>query len=202
MIQNIVFDMGWVLVEYKPLEYIREYLQDENDIATMYQKMFNAPEWLENDRGTISREDFINLVCARIPERLHPAAKQIWEHWVEYIKPIAETNELAAELKEKGYRIYLLSNVSERYYSFRKLIPALPYFDGEFVSADVHFIKPEKEIYELFFQRFGLNPQECFFIDDRAENVAAGEQFGMPGFCYQQDVQSLKLTLRGAGIRI
>lgn len=202
MIRNIVFDMGWVLVEYKPLDYIREFLKQEDDIAAIYQEMFNAPEWLRNDRGTIEPDEFIHTVCTRIPERLHPAAKQIWQHWHEYIKPIGETNTLAEQLKKNGYHVYLLSNVSERYYLFRDLMPAVSCFDGEFVSADVHFIKPEKEIYQLFFERFGLNPEECFFIDDRPENVAAGEAFGMCGFCYGQDIGALKIALKNAGVTL
>lgn len=202
MIRNIVMDMGWVLVEYKPSEYIRRFLSDENDIAVMEKEMFHAPEWLENDRGTIAPEKFLSTVCSRIPERLHEAAAQIWEHWYEYIKPITDTNALAVDLKRNGYRLYLLSNVSKKYYDFRKLIPALPFLDGQFVSADVHFIKPEEEIYRLFFQRFDLNPQECFFVDDCAENVAAGEQFGMRGFCYQQDIGALRLALQNAGVAV
>lgn len=202
MVRNIVFDMGWVLVEYKPLEYIREFLKEDADVAIINEQMFNAPEWLQNDRGTIEPEEFIRIVCSRIPERLHPAARKIWEHWHEYIKPIRETNALAEQLKKNGYHVYLLSNVSERYYLFRDIMPAIPCFDGEFASADVHFIKPEKEIYALFFARYGLNPEECFFIDDRPENIAAGETFGMRGFCYGQDINALKLALQNVGVAI
>ena len=202
MIRNIVFDMGRVLLEYEPLEYIREYLKDENDIEIMNREMFNASEWPENDRGTISSDQFISLVCARIPERLHLPAKQIWEHWYEHLKPIEETNAIAADLKKRGYQVYLLSNVSVKYYVFRRLITAIPFFDGEFISADVHYIKPEREIYELFFQKYNLDPRECFFIDDCAENVAAGEQFGMSGFCYRRDIDALKFALEHAGVRI
>ncbi len=202
MIRNIVFDMGWVLVEYKPKEYISEFIQDEADAAEIYEKMFRAPEWLNNDRGTVDPDDFIQLVCERIPARLHPVARQIWEHWHEYLKPIAETNALALQLKKNGYHLYLLSNVSTRYHLFRHIMPATSCMDGEFISADVHFIKPEKEIYQLFLGRFALNPAECFFIDDMPENIAAAKQAGIQGFCFSQDVNALKDALKDAGVTV
>ena len=118
------------------------------------------------------------------------------------MKPIMSTNRLAEELKEKGYRIYLLSNTSKEYYIFRKQIPSIESFDGEFISADVHFNKPEKEIYELFFKQFQLKPAECFFIDDRADNIATAEKLGMRGFRYQQDTNALRLALKNADITI
>ena len=194
--------MGWVLLDFKPEEYIHEFITDENDTELLMREFFGGPEWQDSDRGTISDEHFLTMVCARLPERLHSTANQLWEHWYEYLKPIQNTSELVGELKGKGYRIYLLSNTSDKYYRFREGIPAIKFFDGEFISADVHFNKPEKEIYQLFFQRFHLNPEECFFIDDREDNIAAGEQLGMRGFRYMQDIDALRLALRNAGIAI
>lgn len=202
MIKNIVFDMGWVLLEYKPPEYIRRWVADPADIELIDREMFRTQEWLKNDRGTIEPEDYLNFVLSRLPQRLHAAAAQIWEHWFEYLTPIPETNRLAEQLKRNGYRVYLLSNVSKKYYIFRGLIPCHEFFDGEFVSADVHTIKPEPEIYRLFFKQYNLNPAECFFVDDRAENIAAGQAFGMQGFCYQQDIAALKNALVQSGVKV
>jgi haloacid dehalogenase superfamily, subfamily IA, variant 3 with third motif having DD or ED len=200
LINNIVFDMGNVLIDYQPMEYVRKHVTGREDAQTVLNAMFGAPDWPENDRGTVTYEQFLERVKARIPDRLYPAAKQLWESWITYLKPIPETNRLARELKQKGFRLYLLSNVSIRYCEFRRTISAIDCFDGEFISADVHFIKPETEIYRLFFSRFGLTPQECFFIDDNAENIAAARRLGMDGFRFQQDVRELRQALKEAGV--
>lgn len=42
-------------------------------------------------------------------------------------------------------------------------------------------MKPNKEIYLRLFEKFNLKPEECFFIDDREENVVVGEKLGMVG---------------------
>ena len=60
----------------------------------------------------------------------------------------------------------------------------LTYFDGIIVSCDVYHIKPEREIYEYMLDQYHLRTQECFFIDDRLENVEATEKLGMQGIVF------------------
>ncbi|HEX2985455.1 MAG TPA: HAD family phosphatase [Caproiciproducens sp.] len=202
MIRNVVFDLGRVLVEYTPELYIRKYVSDDGDVAIINREMFHAPEWLDNDRGSITSDQFLQAVCKRIPQRLHAEVKKIWENWQNFLVPIPETNALAKNLKERGYHVFLLSNMSEKYYGIRHIIPALPYLDGEFISADVHQVKPDEEIFQTFLKRYGLKSQECFFIDDRAENIAGAEKTGMKGFCFRHNVAELKKTLKGAGVEV
>ena len=49
------------------------------------------------------------------------------------------------------------------------------------VSGTERLTKPDPAIYALALDRFGLTPGEGLFIDDRLENVAAGEVAGFPG---------------------
>lgn len=202
MIQNIVFDMGRVLIHYQPPEYVKPFVKEEADQRLLLNAIFDAPDWPDNDRGTVTYEEFLERIRSRTPERLYHAAEQVWKNWILYLTPIPETNQLAMELKRCGYRLFLLSNVSTRYYEFRKTIMAIDNFDGEFLSAEVHRIKPDPEIYRLFFQRFALNPEECFFIDDNPDNIEAARKLGMPGFCYGQDIAELRRALADAGIRV
>lgn len=202
MVKNIVFDMGRVLIEYSPEDYVRNYVSGDEDANCLLEAIFNAPDWIDNDRGSVTYDEYLARIKSRLPRHLYSAAEQLWEHWIDYIQPIPETNELAKVLKQKGYELYLLSNVSVRYREFRGKITSIPYFDGEFISADVLAIKPEREIYELFFKRFGLVPEECFFIDDNPDNIAAAKQLGMQGFRYQWNIDDLKYALRNAGINI
>ena len=38
-------------------------------------------------------------------------------------------------------------------------------------SAEIKYLKPQKEMYEHLFRRFGLKPEECYFIDDPPMNI-------------------------------
>ena len=82
-------------------------------------------------------------------------------------------------------------------------IPALSLLDGLFISALYGYIKPEKEIYEAFFKKFSLVPEECFFIDDNAVNIEAAKKLGMDGYVYKApDISGLKTRLSSLGVKI
>lgn len=200
MIRNIVFDMAWVLFEYRPMDFLKKYLP-EQDAELVHRELFCAPEWIETDRGTLSDGDYLAGALRRLPPRLHAMAEYLYAHWHEMPEPIPAMERVVGRLKQNGYGIYLLTNMSGRFYRFYKGIPAIRYFDGMVVSADVHTVKPEPEIYLELFRRFGLRPEECFFIDDREENVQTGLELGMQGFCFRQDTEELCAALRQAGVR-
>lgn len=201
MIRNIVFDMAWVLFEYRPMDFLGKYLPEE-DAVLVNRELFCAPEWIETDRGTLSDEAYLAKTLGRLPPRLRPAASYLYAHWHEMPAPIPAMEHIIGGLKRNGYGIYLLTNISSRFYRFYKRIPAIRYFDGMVVSADVHAVKPEPEIYLELFRRFGLRPEECFFIDDRPENVHAGLELGMGGFCFRQDMDELRAALGQAGVLV
>lgn len=119
------------------------------------------------------------------------------EHWHEYnLRPAAGMEELVCSLKNRGYRIYLLSNASHRLRVYETEIPGHQYFDGTIVSAEEKLLKPEPEIYERLFEKYGLFPEECFFIDDKPENVEGGKACGMDGYCFADgDLEKLKVFL-------
>lgn len=201
MIRNVVFDMGKVLIQFDVEHYLSCFASTPEDREKLRREVFRSVEWVQLDRGTVTDEQAAALICQRLPERLHPAVTGIFQQWHEDIPPLDGIYELASDLKDNGYRLYLLSNTSARFHQFRKNIPALRFFDGEFISADVGLLKPELEIYRRFFQRFSLNPEECVFIDDVPANIEASVRAGMPGIVYNDDPQELREKLRALGVR-
>lgn len=202
MIKNIVFDMGGVLINFDAARYTARFVPDPADYELIRRELFRSVEWIQMDRGTITDEEAVAAACARLPQRLHQAVQDILDHWHQDIPPLDGIYDLVEELKGKGYGIYLLSNTCTRYHSFRKNIPALRFFDGEFISADCHFIKPEAEIYRLFLSRFGLEAGECVFIDDVPLNIEAAIRCGMGGIVYHNDPVRLRRQLRELGVDV
>ena len=76
------------------------------------------------------------------------------------------------------------------------------YFDGKLISCDVKVVKPMREIYQIFTDRFLLDPEECLFIDDAPANVAAAITCGWNGIVFHGDAVQLRLKMRQFGIRI
>lgn len=200
MIKNIVFDMGNVLISYDPVLFIQKYTDDPKTQQMLKENIFGTVEWIRFDRGTITKEGLEEAVLKKLPEDFHASAKKILLHWYEEMKPIEAMVPLIQKLKSKGYKIYLLSNTSADYYHFRKNVPALSLFDGEFISCEWHFIKPEAEIYRAFFSHFQLVPAQCFFIDDAAANIESGINAGMKGCIFRGDMTALASSLAEEGV--
>ena len=202
MIKNIVFDMGGVLINFDAARYTARFVQDPADYELIQRELFRSVEWIQMDRGSITDEEAVKAVCSRLPERLHQAVRDILDNWHRDIPPLDGIYELVEELKGKGYGIYLLSNTCSRFHSFRENIPTLRFFDGEFISADCHLVKPEPGIYQQFLETFSLDGAECVFIDDVPLNVEGAVRCGINGIVYHGRPGLLRRQLRQMGVDV
>ena len=203
MIRTIVFDMGGVLIGFDHAALIRDAgVTDPEDAALLDDEVLCSLEWVRLDRGTMDREEGLLGMCARLPERLHAAARHLVYEWFVPMRPVAGMADLVRELKELGYPVYLLSNAGTNQKDYWPLIPGSECFDGRLVSADVGLLKPEAGIYRLLFEEFSLRPEECFFIDDAPGNVEGAFEAGMPGFIFRGDVKKLRAALIERGVPV
>lgn len=201
MIKNIVFDMGKVLVGYDGMRVCEHFLQDPSDQQQVHTAVFVSPEWVQLDMGVIPEEQALAQMCSWLPERLRQPAALCMENWHRYCMwPIEGAGDVVREYKEKGYGIYLCSNASLRLLDcYRQVIPAIDCFDGVLFSAEVKCMKPQKEMYLHLFERFGLRPEECYFIDDQPLNIEGARNCGMDGFCHRDgSAATLKKALEKA----
>lgn len=202
MISSIVFDMGGVLIRWNPEDMLRQYELSRQDMEILNRELFKSVEWIQQDRGILSEEELARLVCARIPERLHQPVKTLVYGWHRrHLSPMPGMAELVRELKEAGYHIYLLSNASLALREYFPRIPGSECFEKLLVSAEEKVLKPSHEIFERLYEKFGLNPGQCWFIDDSPQNVEGAIQTGMGGSVFYGDVKRLRRELIQAGIR-
>lgn len=201
MIENIIFDMGQVLIRWEPDLLTAHLKLSEADNTLVKTQVFASVQWVQLDRGTISEEDATAVVCKRLPEHLHEAAETlICDWWKRPLVPMPGMEALIRELKGKGYGIYLLSNASLRLRSYFHRIPGADCFDGLLVSSEERLLKPQHEIFETLYSRFGLDPEKCFFIDDSPANVEGALRTGMEGTVFRGDTQALREELRERNI--
>ena len=195
MIKNIIFDMGNVLLDYNPQDYVKAFLHCEEDQDMVLTALFGGQEWLDLDHGLITERDALKKMLQKLPKRLHQEARALFYGWQNYTRPIEGVNLLAIKLHRAGYRLYLLSNTGVRLHVYAHRLPALQYFDGAVMSADVQQVKPEPQIYQILFDRYHLDPKECFFIDDCEQNLKTGKQFGMHVYLFDGDEKKLESAL-------
>ena len=180
MIRNLVFDVGGVLLEYRWQDMFRQQGLSEEEIGKLEQVLFRDEIWAwKLDTGAIT----VAQAIVEFREKGVPHPEEVtWflEHIEEMSVPRPEIWQQVVDLKEKGYRIYLLSNYSqEMIEKHTKGASFLKVLDGGVISYQIHAIKPDHEIYETLLKRYDLKPEECVFLDDRLENVEGGKRAGM-----------------------
>lgn len=202
MIRNIVFDMGQVLIRWKPADMLDALPLTAQERQLLLEELFQNVEWVMQDRGALKEAETLALVAPRLPEHLHPMAEELvfWFRW--HLIPMPGMAELVRELKEQGYGLYLLSNASTALRGYFPGIPGSECFDGIVVSGEEKVMKPLAKIYETLFDRFDLKAEECLFIDDAPANIDGAAVCGMQGILFRGDVKRLRRELRSRGITV
>ena len=187
MTTHVVFDLGAVLLTWEPVALVQTQLAPHAPTAdaahALAVQMFHHEDWLGFDRGTHTLDDAIGRMALRLSlpaDRLSNVLAPIGER----LEPIAVTVNLLASLRDRrdageDLRLYYLSNMPEPYARVLEYRHAFfRWFDGGIFSGDVKLIKPQREIYDLLTERYGLVAADTLFIDDSLPNVLAARELG------------------------
>ena len=112
MYKNYIFDFGKVLVKFEPEYMTKQYIENEDDVKLAQEVIFDRLYWDELDAGTITDQEVIDGIKNRLPERLHTAAVDVYNHWYYHLPFIDGICEVVKEIKAKGGKLFLLSNIS------------------------------------------------------------------------------------------
>ncbi len=192
MIRNIVFDLGRVLLEYDPIEYINRF-NFSNDIKEKLNEIiFRSEYWLDCDKGTKSvSKDLTRILIHENKDLETEISMVINKDWVTMLTLKQETEKFLIELHNLNYRIYILSNLSEDAYKFVVNYDFFKYIDGGVYSYQENLVKPDSKIYEVLLSRYNLIPEETIFIDDSQENIEAANKLKIHGIVFQ-DINQVK----------
>ncbi|MBE6053517.1 MAG: HAD family phosphatase [Clostridium sartagoforme] len=200
MYKNIIFDLGNVLLEFNPKEYLENKIPGEK-VEDVYKAIFKSEEWAMLDRGTITQEEAIKNICDRNSSCSHEIILA-FKDWYDILSPIMGTVEVLSALKDNGYNIYYLSNFHElAFHKVTKVNKFFELFDGGVVSYAEKLLKPEKEIYKMILDRYKLNPSETIFVDDMEANVEGAKKLGIKAILFK-DAKKLKEELNNLNIKI
>ena len=181
MIKNLIFDVGEVLLHYRWKEMLMDYGLDEQNAIRVGTEMFEDPDkiWHIFDLGTKSDDEIADMFCKKYSddeevirwfikhgEYMHVARPKVWKK--------------VHELKQKGYKIYLLSNYPETLFKkHTEYADFMDDIDGMMVSYMIREAKPDEVIYKALCDKYGLDKNESIFFDDREENVEGAVKFGL-----------------------
>lgn len=195
MIKNIIFDFGRVIVDFDETKMTRAYIKDEAFVPLVRDIIFDRLYWDPLDIGGISDEELKRCAAERLPKELIPAAHAVYDHWIDHIDPIPGIEEAIRTARERAEGLYLLSNISEKfaneYGSNPTIKRVLSLFDGLVLSGPLHMIKPDARIFHYLLDTYGLEADECLFIDDSPKNIAGARAVGIHTYLFDGDAKKL-----------
>ena len=197
--QAIIFDWGGVLIDTPA----------PGMLALFAQEFGVTPEAVNNaykpfggrfQKGQIAEHDLWEGLCAALGV-VKPYDPLLWEHvFGQVYTPKGEMFTLASMLKDRGYKVGLLSNTeSPSVRVFHR--QGYTMFDAAVFSCEEGTAKPEPRIYEIALERLGVKPPETVFIDDRADFIEGAQKLGIHTIHFEHP-QQVKETLASLAIPI
>lgn len=183
MIKAVIFDLNGVFLK-------SEFLSDR----------------MVRDYG-INKDEFIAALKIVMDQVRLPNAPKVFDLWKSYFDKwnlklteeeflkywfsgeslVPELLNYANELKQKGIKIFILSNnFRERTTYYRENFPQLfAEFDGVYFSWETGFVKSQPEAYLNLLRKNGLEPGECVFFDDSDKNIELAKSLGIHSQKYE-----------------
>lgn len=196
MIKNYVFDFGNVLAHFDKYDLTAAHISDPETAATVSEVVFDRLYFDKLDNGTITDDEVKTEVCKRLPPDLHDVARTVYDKWVVSMPPIDGMPELIADIKAKGAKLYLLSNISvgfaKRYHECPWIKELFSLFDGLVFSGPIGMTKPNRDIFEYLLEKYSLDAKECIFIDDSELNINGAKAAGLNTYRFDGNADKLR----------
>ena len=185
---DIILDMGNVLLEWNKDKILRGVVKTEKDYMILDKAIFQSGLWERLDLGTLTREELVLKVVSMIGSIYQEKVQEVVWNWPSYIEIYTEVFPLLVRLKEKGHRIFVLSNTSPVFYELleEQLSPLNEILDGFVLSCDIKAIKPDPKMFEEILRKYQLDPANCVFLDDIAYNTKMAETLGIKAYQVKQ----------------
>ncbi len=129
-------------------------------------------------------QDLIEFVLDELSVRPGPAARQtaveLLDEELQSVAIAPGALSLLAFLKNRGYKLGLISNLSSPHRQPVKELGLSDYFDATCFSCDEGIKKPTPEIYSRLCERLNVTPDQCLMVGDSLKNdVEASTALGM-----------------------
>lgn len=195
--KNIIFDFGNVLVQWHPELVYGDYFGDEAK-AWWFLRHVADMDWRQRIDAGESVDGCIREKQARYPEYAE-AVELYRSRWREMLTDeVPGMRQLLSELPAAGYQLFGLTNWSmETFPEARERFGILQMIDRYVVSGAEGLVKPDPRLFQVLLDRYQLKADECLFIDDNPDNVAAAKGMGMQGIVFNGAEDLRKKLFKG-----
>ena len=199
MIRTCLFDMENVLVFFSHDRMVRQVANVSSlTEQAVRDAMIGSDLQFAFERGEMSADEFHRRFCTATE------ADVSFNDFSQAASDIFQTNHemsgLLRSLKAAGIRLIVFSNTCVTHYEFiRANFEILSHFDDFVLSYEAGSLKPDAGMYEAALQKIDCDPDECFYTDDLAANIEAGQAYGLRGAIFTS-VRETVIALRELGV--
>lgn len=197
----VVFDVGGVIVQWQPLQLMREHLpavSPEEAHAQVFQAWAPGADWLEFDRGTVEPDELAERIARRTG---YPRASiealigAIGAH----LEPIPDSVALIERVRAAGHALGLLSNMPRPYADHLEAThECFGSFDHRAWSGRLGLVKPDRAFFDHLLTKLEVLPAQAVFIDDHIGHVEAARRYGWSAVHFRSAAQ-VEQDLRALG---
>lgn len=195
--KNIIFDLGGVILYDKPISILRDFDIDKDTYNELY-IFFNDQKELDLGKKTLEEK----YSECNFSETINNKYKDILLNYFKYRKINLDLINMINKLKENNYNIYILSNNNYETYNYLKNHDFFKNIDGWVVSCEHGVLKEDGKLFNILIDNYNLNSSECYFIDDKIENIKEAQKIGMKGFLFDNNIDDLYQDIRNNGFDI
>ena len=200
-IENVVFDLGGVLIDWNPRHVFRSMFDDEESMERFLTEVCSS-EWNARQDAGRPWAEAVQVLVAEHPD-FEEHIRAYYDRWRDMLGgPIAETVDVLADLRRTSLRLFALSNWSSETFVVARAMPEysfLDWFDGIVISGDVGIVKPDPAIFRHLLERYDLEPSRTLFIDDVAANIDTAKALGLRTVRFESGA-ALRAELRARGL--
>lgn len=191
MIKNIIFDIGNVLTDFSWQRFYASFGYGDEVLKRLAEATVKSPVWDEVDRGVWSDEELVEGFIGNDPS-LEPQLRRIFENVHGMVVKRDYAVPWVLSLQKAGCRCYYLSNFSHKAHTeCADALGFLEYMDGGILSYQDKVIKPDRKIYQLLLERYGLKAEESVFLDDTEKNLPPAEALGIHTILFKNREQAV-----------
>lgn len=173
-----IFDLGKVLVDFDYSIAARKIAARSTGAPEdLHAFLGSSPLLVQYESGQLTRQKFFEAIRDAIGFQGDLA--EFGGYFADIFSEMPGTIALHAELRQRGFKTYIFSNTNDLAMEhIRRDFPFFANFDGYIYSYEIGGMKPQPEIYEAMEAMAGKRGADLIYLDDRAENIAAGQARG------------------------
>lgn len=198
----VVFDVGGVIVQWQPLQLMREHLPSvaaDEAYAQVFQSWAPGADWLAFDRGAVEPEALVDRIARRTGYP-HAAIESLVGAIGAHLKPMPDSVALLARVRAAGHALGLLSNMPRPYADhLESTHDCFGWFDHRAWSGRLGLVKPDRAFFDHVLEQLAVAPSQAVFIDDHIGHVEAARRYGWSAVHFQSAAQA-EQDLRALGV--